>query len=512
MNFIKNIDYLSYKAHFTFNEKGDKRYKTLIGGTLSLISIIISFSFICYFFYRFMGKQDASVIYSVERDSKINITYSHKLPFMFRLSDTYSIPLTTYNLYNITLLVWYSYIDSKTKELIQKYDNVIVEKCDINKHFGEYKKFFTQFSDINTYFCPKERLNNQTLYGIYGEETDYIYYVFYFSKCINNSTNFCLKNEDMDYLLSATFLDIKYMSYSVNSIKSKNTNTISVISDRYIVSNTVYKRIWLYFNKIKYITDNGFFFPSYKKEYFHQFDHLRIDVDLRNTTSNIIPESFLTIIILNNGNLCTYKKNYLKIQDYLATIGGIVKALLFICQYLNYFNATNSYYYKLIKDFFIENHIHPKNFSISDNNTNRNLDKSDGFIFKTLTFHNKSNFNQFKLENINKSRSLVFETLKQKDIFDSKIRTTFFPLILCTKSKQDKKEMIWYISNINKRLNIINILNTLEQINKISNELLVTQINNKDNYISSLNANYKTNIRNNFLKEKEIIPSKFKKI
>ena len=72
--------------------------------------------------------------------------------------------------------------------------------------------------------------------------------------------------------------------------------------------------------------------------------------------------------------------------------------------------------------------------------------------------------------------------------------------------------MIWYISNINKRLNIINILNTLEQINKITNEILVTQINNKNNYISSLNANYKTNIRNNFLKEKEIIPSKFKKI
>ena len=175
MYYIKNFDYLSYKAHFTFNEKGDKRYKTLIGGILSLTSIILSFAFICYFLYRFLEKQDASLIYSIEKDSKINITYSHKLPFMFRLSDTYSIPLSTYNLYNVTLLVWYSYIDLETNELIQKYDNVTVEKCDLNIHFGEYKKYFTHFSDIDTYFCPRQRLNNQTLYGIYGDEKEFIY-------------------------------------------------------------------------------------------------------------------------------------------------------------------------------------------------------------------------------------------------------------------------------------------------------------------------------------------------
>ena len=495
MYYIKKFDYLSYKAHFTFNEKGDKRYKTLIGGILSLTSIILSFAFICYFLYRFLEKQDASLIYSIEKDSKINITYSHKLPFMFRLSDTYSIPLSTYNLYNVTLLVWYSYIDLETNELIQKYDNVTVEKCDLNIHFGEYKKYFTHFSDIDTYFCPRQRLNNQTLYGIYGDEKEFIYYVFYFSKCMEDSNNICLKNDEMDTILSSTFLDIKYISYNINSFKSKSTNGITVVSDRYIVSNTVYKRIWLYFNKIKYITDKGYFFPSNIKEYFHQFDHTKIDVDLRNMTQNIIPESFLTIIILNNGNICTYKKYYLKIQDYLATIGGIMKIITVLCQYLNYFNASNSYYCKLIKDFLIENQMHNKKIKITDNNN----DKTDQYLNnQTLTFHNKSNLQKIKIENLNKPP--LVETLKQKEIFESKMKTRFLPLILSTRTYNDKKEIIWYISNINKRLNIINILNTLEQIHKMKREFLDQFINNKDNSLSFLN-DYKI-MKNNFFNDR----------
>ncbi len=35
---------------------------------------------------------------------------------MFRLSDSYSIALNQQNLYNISLLVWDSYIDNKTNQ------------------------------------------------------------------------------------------------------------------------------------------------------------------------------------------------------------------------------------------------------------------------------------------------------------------------------------------------------------------------------------------------------------
>ena len=43
-----------------------------------------------------------------------------------------------------------------------------MSKCDINKHFSEYKQYFKNMEDLNSFICPEIRLNNQTLYGIYG--------------------------------------------------------------------------------------------------------------------------------------------------------------------------------------------------------------------------------------------------------------------------------------------------------------------------------------------------------
>lgn len=172
-----------------------------------------------------------------------------------------------------------------------------------------------------------------------------------------------------------------------------------------------------------------------------------------------------------------------------------MKIITVLCQYLNYFNASNSYYCKLIKDFLIENQMHNKKIKITDNNN----DKTEQYLNnQTLTFHNKSNLQKIKIENLNKPP--LVETLKQKEIFESKMKTKFLPLILSTRTYNDKKEIIWYISNINKRLNIINILNTLEQIHKMKREFLDQFINNKDNSLSFLN-DYKI-MKNNFFNDR----------
>ena len=248
MDYIKKFDFISYKAHFTFNDKGDKRYKTLMGGILSLISLIISFSFITYFLYRLIYKEDASIMFYSERDSNINISYSYKLPFMFRLSDSYSIALKQQNLYNISLLVWYSYIDNKTNQLIQNYDKIIVEKCNIDKHFNEYKNYFNNIPDLNSYFCPRERLNNQSLYGIYGDHKPFIYYVFYFSKCNNlTNNNLCLEESIIDNKLTDIYLDIKYLTNLLPEENEKKIHNLLVKSDRFVVSSTIYKRLWFFF-------------------------------------------------------------------------------------------------------------------------------------------------------------------------------------------------------------------------------------------------------------------------
>jgi hypothetical protein len=433
---------------------------------------------------------------------------------MFRLSDSYSIALNQQNLYNISLLVWYSYIDNKTNQLIQNYDKIIVEKCKIDKHFNEYKNYFNKIPDLESYFCPRETLNNQSLYGLYGDHKPFTYYVFYFTKCNNlTNNNLCLSNEKMNKILSNAYLDLKFLSYSVNSFHQKNTKIPVIISERFTISSTIYESISILFNKIQFITDNGLFFESKHIENYHQFEISRIHIDLREMLNNKISENFLSVEILNSGNINTYKKSHLKIQDYIATIGGIIKAINYICTSLNYFNAQNSYYSKLIRDFLIENQIKKKN--------NNHHKTNEVLLDKSYNILNKNSRAQIHLNQYSKNKSSltykkinnnVISKLRDKDKFSKKYKFKFLPFYFCTRTYSDRNEIKWYIKIINKRLNIINVLNVLEQCDKLRKEVDNSILNSFHNSVlTPIHSAYKSFVNNNYINNSDYKKSNISK-
>ena len=108
MSIIEKIDLIPHKVTLTINQKGDIGYKTFIGGIISIISIIFSIMCCLYFILRLFLRQDLSIIFSNEINPFINITYSHKLPFLIRLTDTNSLPYENDNkLYYLTASIWY---------------------------------------------------------------------------------------------------------------------------------------------------------------------------------------------------------------------------------------------------------------------------------------------------------------------------------------------------------------------------------------------------------------------
>ena len=76
MNFIKNFDFLSFKVNFTFNDKGEIRLKTLMGGILSILLLLLSSIFTLYFLLRLLNLQDSNVILSTEIRENLNLSYS----------------------------------------------------------------------------------------------------------------------------------------------------------------------------------------------------------------------------------------------------------------------------------------------------------------------------------------------------------------------------------------------------------------------------------------------------
>ena len=57
-------------------------------------------------------------------------------------------------------------------------------------------------------------------------------------------------------ILSNVYLDMRTMDYAIKSYK-KNVRELTIKSERFMLSLSVYKRIWMYLNNIQYITNNG---------------------------------------------------------------------------------------------------------------------------------------------------------------------------------------------------------------------------------------------------------------
>ena len=337
MKCIKKFDFLSYKISLRINKKGHTRYKTFIGGLISILTYLISISFCIYFLLRMLNRKDLSIIHSTHQNPFINITFSNKLPFLLRISDTNSIPYKDdEKLYYITASIWYGGSnDSSLFGIAPQYSvSLNVSKCDIDKHFNnEFKDYFRNISDLNSYYCLEPRNYSQTIYGLYGNIYPFSYYSFTARYCQNSTenNNSCYSIDDIKERLDFNFLDIIFIDNILNSFEKK-VNEIYIRKERYELSSLLIKRIWLYLENIKYITDTGYIINRAKNEYFHRYNSVKTDYNIKNNAN-----FFCTLTFLNEFKTSTYIKQFKKIQDYIAIIGGLVKFITLFSTLLNYY-------------------------------------------------------------------------------------------------------------------------------------------------------------------------------
>ena len=225
--FIEKCDFLSHKVTLTFNEKGDIGYKTFIGGIISLISIIISFACITYFIIHMFLREDFTIIQSTEIDPYVNLTNSNKLPFLLRLTNTYAIPYENdEKLYYITASIWFGGTNETLSYSAKQYSQSIkVEKCDINKHFSdEYKDYFKNIQDLNSYYCLSLRNSSETIYGVYGSVFPFSYYSITLRFCKNTTenNNSCYTINQIKEIIDHPYLSVIFIDYSINSLNNKH--------------------------------------------------------------------------------------------------------------------------------------------------------------------------------------------------------------------------------------------------------------------------------------------------
>ena len=164
------------------------------------------------------------------------------------------------------------------------------------------------------------------------------------------------------------------------------------------------------------------------------------------------------------------------------------------------------------------------NLSKNKNQNQNNASNLNNSIKKEKIFRNSDelkiynsvgNLNQYAknrntLNNKNSNYNVIYK-LRDKDIFSNKYKLKFLPFNSCIRSYSDRKEIKWYIKIINKRLNIINVLNVLEQCDKLRKEVDNSILNSHNSVLTPIHSAYMSFMHNNYINHNEYKKSDGKK-
>ncbi len=110
----------------------------------------------------------------------------------------------------------------------------------------------------------------------------------------------------INYILYNVYLDFRTVNDGINSSRTI-LKVPNIFNERFMISLSVHKRIGMFINNIKYITDNGLFFNLNEEETFFQFSNVRYDNDLRiNNNETTVKDTFIAFTVSCTENTLFY--------------------------------------------------------------------------------------------------------------------------------------------------------------------------------------------------------------
>lgn len=395
-----------YGSELPIFYKGDKIYKTKLGGFLTILSSIICFTLILVYFFDLFSRSKFSIIVSNKLNYNEEIDFSN-IPILFSIADLNGNLLDLNEKYfTIEPYVYSIFIDYESgKNNIQfKKRKIDFDRCDKIQNKTLINQFYPDFN-LTQYFClnPDQDLIISGRYGdlIHGNKAIRIY--------INRPKDFKPGLQSPgDLPMSELKLHFFYVHNRIDQFQ-KGTKAIyfEVQSEIFDLSIRYMKKYYLTFEKGYYTIDNGYVFVEKKTHPFYQFEEYRMDFDTGNNhTMSIEEPSFGYIAIHASENTILYSKSYVKLTSVLANLGGLIHILIQAFYYLNYFISNNIMEIDILTNLSIQENIQMNSTSNtqiltsslnlqSKCNTNSNSSNTASFLF-SKNFHKNKGTNTKK--------------------------------------------------------------------------------------------------------------------
>lgn len=423
LNELKKLNL--FGIDLTFEKDGSNRFNSTFGLVLStmlfIATLIVGIIIGQEIYLREKPKFTVSNGNISTKDSEFNIS---EFPFVFAFSYRNGTPVKHENLGKI-LSVNVMNVNWSLKGATYNFTTLV--DCDLEGITNNFSRKIISdaikvYSNHHAYCFP----NNYTIAGLAGS-LDSTALVLSMTKCLKNC------DPNMDDLIEGISFGMGNPNVLVDPSDYKEPLKYTIKSENFILSSKISKQYILQYSYNKLMTDKGWIFENIKTDRFISFNSIRQEL-------YFAPNEVIKIVYESSIITQSSKREYLKIQELFATIGGFFNFFLIILGVIfsNYFKFDyHMSIAKMIEEWkldvlqesganmkisnFVSSHIQTnnlintesvKNINASEQNINNNRSQSkmivnpirnenQKFREKVLNINNNDIFKKGALDNEN---------------------------------------------------------------------------------------------------------------
>jgi hypothetical protein len=400
---LKKLDFFSKPIQLNFNH--EKYFRTYFGGIISLLICIIISCSVWGWFSLIINKHEARI-------SRVDM-YSPTAP---QINFNSNNSLFAFNFYakNFSIFNDPTYFDQDIFLQTLKLDTdgiklielkpLTFKKCReiLSEDSSSISKKLDEISIIklNSSFCLE--LKNETIIGStiknsnFNNEYYFSNFLFSLKKCKNNSLKVCKSEQELNEKLKGGFLEFLFIDNFFdlkNPINPSNSYLKNLI---FYVDMRDTKIVEIFLKIIDVITDMGWFFEDNEniKDFTYDF-HQQQNIEMTNQSE------IIKLFINTSNNKLEFLRTYIKIQEVVGNIGGILYLTFIFGHILTHFQSNFETNERMINSLF---------YIIEKRENNRkSTSELNGTIIRNETFKNelrdfgdliKAN-NETKFNNVN---------------------------------------------------------------------------------------------------------------
>lgn len=496
INLLKSIDMFGVPFSIKSNDKKDS-FQTIFGAFITILLIFASFSIGMYFFLIFIRRQDSVIVSSTKSSDDVFIKDYHKFPFLMKISLSGNLVIP--NEEQVWRIQPYMYVLDPAISGQFKLTLLPYSRCSASM-FPGYEDIVNTLPDLNAYFCLNYGDKQFDLKGKYGDSQYQNFLNIRIRGCYtSNGDGPCQDPAVVNKYTSALFLDVKSLNTIIDH-KAINPVQYELVGDRIPLYNSMTKRLYYYYKNVNYITDWGFIFEETSSIHLNQFPLYIADTGLAAYTDPKDKNyygTFAIIYVTNSKSMDFYTRTYMKAQQLLANIGGIINGLMISCKILTFLivnrltdlylaNIMNMKLYKIFheerKDEIREKKKEIMGVNLMNQNsaikTNTNINETKKESNFNISDLKRDKVSPFKIQSSVQETNLPKETLKIHDLFrtdsnvyiNSKISLRLHEIFLpicCYCNKEKKVRLTKQIDWAYELLSITNVNSSLQQIEGI---------------------------------------------